>query len=63
MELRGRGYASSCVAAVSQRVLDSGKRFCFLYTDLANDTSNKIYAHIGYQPSTEFTEWRFRERA
>jgi len=58
-ELRGRGYASSCVAAVSKRVLDSGKRFCFLYTDLANDTSNKIYAQVGYQPLTDFTEWKF----
>src|SRR5206468_1492050 len=49
-ELRGRGYASACVAALSQRMLDAGKRFCFLYTDLANPTSNKIYRTIGYEP-------------
>jgi uncharacterized protein len=48
--LRGRGYASACVAALSQQMLDSGKRFCFLYTDLANPTSNKIYRAIGYEP-------------
>jgi predicted GNAT family acetyltransferase len=48
-ELRGNGYASNCVAALSQHLLDSGKRFCTLYTDLANPTSNKIYRNIGYK--------------
>lgn len=47
LRLRGRGYATSCVAAVTQRVLDSGKQFCCLYTDLANPTSNRIYRKIG----------------
>ncbi len=49
-ELRGRGYASACVAAASQRALDSGYRFCCLYTDLGNVTSNDIYQKIGYVP-------------
>jgi predicted GNAT family acetyltransferase len=48
-ELRGRGYASACVAAVSERALASGKRFCTLYTDLANPTSNSIYQRVGYR--------------
>jgi predicted GNAT family acetyltransferase len=48
--LRRRGYASSCVAALSQVLLDSGRRYCFLYTDLANPTSNAIYTRIGYRP-------------
>lgn len=47
-EQRGRGYASACTAAVSQYLLDEGRKFCFLYTDLANPTSNKIYQNIGY---------------
>lgn len=49
-EKRRRGYASACVAALSQRLLDEGRRFCFLYTDLANPTSNHIYTEIGYEP-------------
>ncbi|HEY6418344.1 MAG TPA: GNAT family N-acetyltransferase [Candidatus Binataceae bacterium] len=49
-ELRGRGFASACVAAVSQRLLNEGRKFCFLYTDLANPTSNHIYQEIGYRP-------------
>jgi predicted GNAT family acetyltransferase len=48
-ELRGRGYASACVAAVSERALASGKRFCTLYTDLANPTTNSIYQRVGYR--------------
>jgi RimJ/RimL family protein N-acetyltransferase len=51
--LRGRGYASACVAALSQRMLDAGRKFCFLFTDLANPTSNKIYATIGYEKVCE----------
>ena len=57
--LRGRGYASACVAALSQLLLDSGKSFCNLFTDLANPTSNAIYQKIGYQPVCDFTEYRF----
>ena len=45
---RGRGYASALVAAVSAERLAAGSRFCFLYTDLANPVSNRIYERIGY---------------
>ena len=48
-EHRGRGYAGNTVAAVSQRILDSGAVPC-LYTDQANPTSNKLYAALGYRP-------------
>lgn len=52
-EFRGRGYASALVAQVSRAQLDAGLRFCFLYTDLANPTSNRIYQAIGYEPVTD----------
>lgn len=45
---RAKGYASSLVSYVSQTMLESGKKFCVLYTDAANPTSNKIYRNIGY---------------
>jgi predicted GNAT family acetyltransferase len=51
-ELRGRGYASACVAEVSRRQLERG-RFCCLYTDLANPTSNRIYQRLGYRPVSD----------
>jgi predicted GNAT family acetyltransferase len=47
-ELRGRGYATALTAELSQRLLDQGRRFCFLFTDLTNPTSNAIYERIGY---------------
>jgi predicted GNAT family acetyltransferase len=59
--LRRRGYASACVAAVSQRMLDSGRRFCFLYTDLGNPTSNRIYQTIGYEPVCDVSLIRFED--
>jgi predicted GNAT family acetyltransferase len=57
--LRGKGYASSCVAALSQLQLDSGYQFCVLYTDLANPTSNSIYQKIGYEAVCDSDEYVF----
>ena len=63
-ELRGRGYATALTAELSQRLLDGrlfegGRRFCFLYTDLANPTSNAIYERIGYRRVAESAEISF----
>ena len=59
--LRGRGYASALTAELSQQLLDGrlfagGRRFCFLYTDLSNPTSNAIYERIGYRRVAESAE-------
>ena len=56
---RGHGYASNLVAQVSQAQLDAGRTFVFLFTDLANPTSNKIYQAIGYEPVGDVDEWEF----
>ncbi len=47
-EERGNGYASILTALLSQKALDSGKKFCNLFTDKSNPTSNSIYQKIGY---------------
>jgi predicted GNAT family acetyltransferase len=57
--LRRRGYASACVAAVSQAQLDAGRRHCYLFADLANPTSNHIYLTMGYVPVDEVAVYRF----
>jgi predicted GNAT family acetyltransferase len=57
---RGRGYATALVAALSAELLAAGRRFCFLYTDLANPTSNRIYQRIGYERVCDSAEIRFR---
>lgn len=48
-ELRRQGYATSCVASLCQKLLDTGYEFCTLFADLANPTSNAIYKSIGFE--------------
>jgi predicted GNAT family acetyltransferase len=57
--LRGRGYGSAVTAAVSAERLAAGRRFCFLYTDATNPTSNKIYTEIGYEPVCDAVDYAF----
>jgi len=47
------------VAGVSQHLLDGGRIFCTLFTDLANPTSNHIYQAIGYEPVCDVDEYQF----
>jgi predicted GNAT family acetyltransferase len=60
---RRRGYASSAVAATSRRALAAGAQRCALFTDLANPTSNKIYADVGYRRLAEWEEHAFERPA
>jgi uncharacterized protein len=57
--VRGRGYATALVAELSANLLAGGRRFCFLYTDLANPTSNRIYERIGYERVCDSAEVEF----
>ena len=53
---RGRGYATALVATLAHELLERGRRALFLLTDLANPTSNAIYARIGFRPLSD--TWR-----
>lgn len=53
---RGQGYATAAVAALSRLLLESGRRSCFLYADLANETSNAMYRRIGYEPVADVVD-------
>lgn len=55
---RGRGYASALVAALSQHILDEGKMYTCLFTDLTNPVSNRIYPKLGYVPLAEFKAYQ-----
>jgi uncharacterized protein len=59
-EHRRRGYATTLVADLSSWLLGQGHRACFLYTDLANPTSNRIYVEIGYERVCDAMEFSFR---
>jgi FR47-like protein len=58
-ERRRRGYAGSAVAAASRRALAGGADACMLFTDLANPTSNKIYAAVGYARAGSWEQHTF----
>jgi len=58
-EFRRQGYVTSCVAALSQLLLDRGHRFCSLYTDLSNPTSNSVYRKVGYYPVADSIVYEF----
>ena len=57
--LRGKGYATACVALLSRLILERGNDYCTLFTDLDNPVSNSIYQKIGYQPISDFREIKF----
>ncbi|KKN20076.1 hypothetical protein LCGC14_0939270 [marine sediment metagenome] len=59
LHLRNQGYATECVAKLSQKLLEEGNNFCFLFTDLMNPTSNSIYQKIGYRPVIDVDEYKF----
>ncbi|WUJ73075.1 GNAT family N-acetyltransferase [Kribbella soli] len=57
-EYRGRGYASALTAEVSRRLREAGDEVC-LFTDLANPTSNRIYAAIGFRGVRDLVGYAF----
>lgn len=58
-EYRCQGYATSCVATLSELLLARSYRYCFLFTDITNPTSNSIYSAIGYEIVGDWDEYMF----
>ena len=58
-EHRRHGYATRLVAELSASRLALGDAACYLFTDMANPTSNAIYARIGYVKVCEAVEYVF----
>lgn len=59
-EFRRRGYAAALVAELSRWLLRHGHRSVFLFTDLSNPTSNRIYTDVGYEQVAESAVFNFR---
>lgn len=57
-EHRGHGYATGAVSELTNQILKAGK-WCGLFADAKNPTSNKIYQKIGYNQVFEYQEYRF----
>jgi predicted GNAT family acetyltransferase len=57
--LRGNGYASAAVAALTRRLLAAGRAWCLLFADTGNPISTGIYRRLGYEEVALFREYRF----
>jgi predicted GNAT family acetyltransferase len=57
-EHRRHGYGAAVTSAATRAVLDTGGE-PILYTDLANPTSNAVYARLGYRLVGEAGIWVF----
>lgn len=56
-EYRGRGYATVLVAAVVQ-ILLTMKPNVFLFADLTNPISNKVYLNVGFEAVEDSVRWQ-----
>jgi uncharacterized protein len=56
-QLRGKGYATACVSALTRRQLEQGSAFCWLYTNRSSAASPNIFKRIGYRPVSDVTEY------
>jgi uncharacterized protein len=56
-ELRGKGYGTACVKALTRQQLERGNAFCWLYTDLSSAASPNIFKRIGYWPVSDVSEY------
>lgn len=56
-ELRGKGYGTACVKALTRQQLEQGNAFCWLYTDVSSAASPNIFKRIGYWPVSDVSEY------
>jgi predicted GNAT family acetyltransferase len=61
-ELRGKGYGTACVKALTTQQLEHGNAFCWLYTDLSSAASPNIFKRIGYSPVSDVSEYYLNSR-
>lgn len=56
---RHKGYAYNLVYRVSKEFLDSGAKYCVLFTDDSNPISNHVYEKIGYKRKVDTSDFDF----
>ena len=58
-EERGKGYAYNLIYNASKELLDSGDKYCVLFTDDSNPISNHVYEKIGYKRKCDWKDIDF----
>ncbi|MFZ0158378.1 MAG: GNAT family N-acetyltransferase [Kineosporiaceae bacterium] len=56
---RRHGYAAAVTAGSCRQALAAGAQQVMLFTDLANPTSNGVYARLGFRRVGDASEWLF----
>ena len=59
-DLRGKGYGTACVKALTRQQLEQGNAFCWLYTDVSSAFSPNIFKRIGYWPVSDVSEYHLK---
>jgi len=59
-EHRNHGYGAAVTVAATRLAFDYGASSVILFTDLANPTSNALYARLGYRPVEDKVVLAFR---
>ena len=60
---RRNGYAAALVGSLTQKLLNEGREFVFLFTNLANPTANALYRRLGYVGVADRSMYDFRTSA
>lgn len=60
---RRNGYAAALVGSLTQQLLQQGRRFVFLFTNLANPTANALYRRLGYEGVADRSMYDFTDPA
>jgi predicted GNAT family acetyltransferase len=58
--LRGRGYGTAAVAALSAGLFGGGAKGCYLWADPANNAVNRIVGGLGFQRVHDYSDFDFR---
>jgi predicted GNAT family acetyltransferase len=56
-DVRGKGYGTACVKALTKQQLEQGNAFCWLYTDMSSAAPPNIFERIGYSPVSDVSEY------
>ncbi|WP_147803072.1 GNAT family N-acetyltransferase [Alkalicoccus halolimnae] len=58
-EYEKHGFATACVGALAERLLDEGFKFCTVNTNVENEASNTIYQKLGFTVAGKSLEYEF----
>lgn len=59
-EYERKGYATACVGALAERMLQEGYQFCSVNTNVENEASINVYKKLGFETAGLSLEYEFK---